>query len=229
MLIPQAGISTKAGVGFKVGDWAQYVDTCFWNSDNPEAIEPSYIKDINNLKWRILTVEAISGTTITVSMTKYFENDTHSTGTYSTDVATGKGDPEVGFHIVPALLDKGDAVYESGLRINNSTTKEMAGVNREVNYAGMRIEVEGTTNFEYYWDKTTGILCSSLTSDTYSSLEGYTTVTWIHTKIIDTNIWGAENGPQPAGIEWWKPAILLIAISTVLVLITRRYKPRSHK
>jgi hypothetical protein len=229
LLLSEAGVSAKASVGLKVGDWAKYVDTCVWNSENPEASEPDYVKDINNVRWRILTVEAISGTTITASMTEYFENDTQSTGTYSTDVATGKGDPEIGFHVVPPLLDKGDSVYGSGLRINYSTTKEMAGVNRDVNYAGMTIEIEGVTVFEYYWDKTTGILCSSATFDTYLSLGGYMTTTWIQTQIIETNIWSAENGPQPAGIEWWKPVIILIAISTVLVLIAKRYKPRKHK
>ena len=221
-------VSAGTYVGVEVGYWAKYRDICIWNSENPEAVEPSYVKDIENTKWRTVTVQAISGTTVTISVTRYFKNDTQETDTYSGDIVTGEGDDEFVFQIVPARLREGDVIWQSNLQINYTIGKEFAGVNRDTNYAGVTLKLEFVMIFEYYWDKTTGILCKSLLFDT-EFWEGYKTTTWIETDLIETNIWHAENGLQPAGIEWWQPVIVVAVISAALILIRRKRRSKRRR
>ncbi len=228
MLFYETEVSAETYVGVKVGNWVKYSDICIWGSTNPEVIEPSYIKDIKNTKWRILTVQAISGTNVTISVTRYFENDTQRIDTYSVDVATGKGDPEIGFQILPAGLGEGDAIFQSGLRINYTASKEFAGVKREVNYAGLTISIEGVTVLEYYWDKTTGILCSSVMFDTVFP-QGFETTTLIQTKMIETNIWDVENESQPTEIEWWQTVVVAIIISAIIISAVLMFIKKKRK
>lgn len=221
-------VSAGTYVGVEVGYWAKYRDICIWNSENPEAVEPSYVKDIENTKWRTVTVQGISGTTVTISVTRYFKNDTQETDTYSGDIATGEGDDEFVFQIVPAHLREGDLVCQSPLRINYTIGREFAGVNRDVNYAGVTLRVETVIMLEYYWDKTTGILCASLAFNIEFS-QGYKTTTWMQTNMIETNIWHAENELQPTGIEWWQPVIVVVMISAALILIRRKRRSKRRR
>lgn len=217
-------------VGVKVDDWAKYRDTCLWSSEDPNAIEPAYYKELKNREWRKLTVQAISYTTITVSVATRFKNDTQKTDVYISDVAAGSGDSEFGWQIIPSGLSKGDRISQNprAIILNDTMSKEFAGATREANYAGFSIEVEGVTLFEYYWDKQSGILCAMLTYD-ISYSEGYRTETLIHTEILETNLWQAEADGDSGGIELWQVIIVVIVISAVLLIVRSKHKSRRRK
>lgn len=219
-------------IGVKVGDWTKYRDTCIWSSENPEAIEPPYYKELKNIEWRNLTIQTISYTTITISVTTRFKNDTQKTDIYSSDIATGSGDYEFAWQIIPSGLNKGDKISQTprAITLNDTMSKEFAGATREVNYAGFSIEGEGVTLYEYYWDKQSGILCAKLIYNVFYS-KGYTTEILMHTEIIETNLWQAkaESEGDSDGIELWQMIIVVIAILAVVLMIKRKHKSRRRK
>lgn len=228
ILITEIQFSASADIGVKVGYWAKYRDGCLWSSNDPEAIEPSYVKVITNTKWRTVSVEAISGTNVTISVTRHFKNDTQETKTYSANIASGKRDDEFEFQIVPPDLWIGDTIWQTTLSINDTKLEQFAGRTREINYAGVSIPLEGMTIFEYKWDKTTGVLCASVTFDTLFR-QGFTTTTWIETEMIETNMWQPETHSEPAAITWWQPLILIIVVSSAFLLIIWKLRPKRRK
>jgi len=222
-------VSTQASVGVKVDQWAKYNITAEWRSKSPNASMPTYWNDLKNSKWETVTVQKISGTNITILVTTDFINKTQKNSLYWGDIATNQGSMEFGFQIIPVGLSVGDTVRQSRLSINYTETKEFAGQNREVNYAGLIIQGEGETRYEFKWDKETGILCASVTLDTFPDSQGYWTNTLLEKKLIETNIWQAQTSSPQTWEQWAPPLVIATLVLITFILITRRSKAKRRR
>jgi len=230
ILSVQTQVSLQAAVGVSVGQWAKYSISAQWLSENPNATTPAFWKTLMDTRWETVTVRQISGTNITILIARTFENETQAIDNYWGDIAANRGDDEFELRIVSARLEDGDTVRQTSMTINYTTFKEYAGQNREVNYGGQTIRAEGVTNYEFYWDKETGILCASIVTDTYSQ-EGYLTQALLQRKIEETNLWQPQpSSPQP-WLTWVAPIAVIAATIIVLTSIelSRRKKPRRRR
>jgi len=212
-----------------VGHWAKYSVIASWKSEDPNATMPTYWKELMNIKWETVTVFRISGTNITILLTTIFKDATQKNDTYWGDVTTSVGQDEFGFRIIAAGLSKGDTVRQSMLSINYTTSKEFAGENREVNYAGLSIKAEGVTLYEYYWDRSTGILCASFMTDMFLQ-EGYVTTTLLQKKIVETNLWQVQTASSDPWMQWGASIIIvtIVIVATITFLLIRT-KPKPKK
>jgi len=228
--------SSETSVGVKADDWTKYKITATWNSENPNATEPRSVIDSKNTEWKVITVEKVFGTNVTIQVTTRFRNGTQQDAVYTSNVTsalTASGDDSnFGFRIIPAGLSKGESVRQSRIVINDTITKEFLGENREVNYAGLRLLVEGVTNYEYYWDRQTGFLLKSLYFDIAYDSEGYQSATWIETDITQTNLWQTQSPQEPpqespqSWLQWGPPMVIATIVLVAFLLIKSRPKTK---
>lgn len=230
ILSAQTQVSTQVSVGVRIGQWARYSISAQWISEDPNATTPAFWETLMDTRWETVTIHQISGTNITILLATVFENETQAIDNYWGDIAANRGDDEFELRIISAGLRDGDNVRQSSMTINYTTFKEYAGQNREVNYGGQTIRAEGVTNYEFYWDRETGILCASIVTDTYSQ-EGYLTQALLQRKIEETNLWQPQpSSPQP-WLQWAAP-LAVVAVTIIVLLsieLSRRKKPRRRR
>jgi len=133
---------------------------------------------INQLKeqtyWINVTVITISGDLLTLSAVSYNSTDISSNSTILLNFATGESSPGGAQRIfVPANLNAGDSIYleypnNQTFTINNTVITNYLGtplltnllsydeIKNNSNYATVTANV--TTHWEFYWDRTTGVL-----------------------------------------------------------------------
>ena len=192
---PILALPEERTVGVEVGDWIKYGNiTVLWNSTDPYAELPSEVAAINNTQWFEVIVDAISYTNVTYVQTAHFTNDTEQVRTEYIDIDTG-----VGSHnellLISASLGQGDSIFTSfpyvDWKINETTLLSYLGQNRETNHWNWTTSENIPEGFEeeninYYWDKTTGVLCEAqiqLKNQTSHFLS-------ISFEIFQTNLWG---------------------------------------
>jgi len=189
----------------KVGDWVKY--------------EYVTIVAAGQHPWVKFEVQKVEGTKVTVLWTTGVPSGASipsgmpTTGlTVSWDVTTGLS--AFSYFIIHANAKVGDSVSVMGLpisQIKGETTRTYAGASRTVvytSYSALGLE------YEYYWDKETGVLLE------YSCTVGGVELTM---KAVETNLWQTGFG----GIPLWIIGVIvaIIAIVTIVIVVSLRKKP----
>ena len=194
-------VSVKAGdVGIKTGDWIK-VEYTFtgWPAGDPYP------------EWLKLEFLSVEGTNATVRATLHISDGTEQSDTAPVDVVAGGEALGLSGFVISANLTTGDSIHMTGyvdLVIEGETTKTYAGARRTIVYASFsQYEVQ----FNYYWDKLTGVIVEA--STTYPDI----TVT---AKITETNMWEATTIRMP----WWPWIIVVVAavVGIVIFFVRRR-------
>lgn len=193
-------LSIERKVGVKVGDWVEYGNfNVIWDSTDPGAQLPPDLEFLTNTLWIKTATQAISGTNITFEFTIHLGNGTEQTNTWSIDVDAGRGFP---FYFISANLSAGDTTYGGDVNyppgpiINATLHVEYLGQHRETNHLNITRFFEdfhGWKNYHesynYYWDRTTGILTQYSYQRSYlSGTENYSTSALTSFRIVDTNV-----------------------------------------
>jgi len=219
-LVVGASAQTRT-VGVSVGNKFRYSPTVSWSSNDTSATPSSDLVDANNTLWGEVTVTGISGTNITTQITNHYKNGTEATpmGGWK-DVNTGAGNMTI--FVISANLTAGDSVYTSSSWIINETVlRTYSSVERETNHLNMTLS-DGTqiTGYDFYWDKSTGVLVETL-QETTNQTGTYTTRSSEDLQIISSNVWTVPEFPT------WTPALLiLIALTSVTIVIARQRQPK---
>jgi hypothetical protein len=163
---------------------------------------------INQLKeqtyWINVTVITISGDLLTLSAVSYNSTDISSNSTILLNFATGESSPGGAQRIfVPANLNAGDSIYleypnNQTFTINNTVITNYLGtplltnllsydeIKNNSSYATVTANV--TTHWEFYWDRTTGVLVefnyTAYTSRTTGNSDSLTLAQNIDLKIL---------------------------------------------
>lgn len=206
---PAAATSVEVVVGVDVGDWVKYDIAATWMSSLDGEPPPELI-EINKTEWVKNIVLATSGTNITFQRVVHYKDGNETTSIEYVDVKTGDSSDVGTFVFIPSNLAKDDMVHASLTEhyyINETVFRRYMGVTRETNHLNVSTVYYETQSLvtiftaNYYWDKTTGVLCER--PGAYASyIEGVTTSLSISEKIVDTNLWepdmppAAEAGPD---------------------------------
>ncbi len=166
-------VYAETSVGIKSGDWIEYEFTV---KGAPPPSMPQRVK-----------AECLSvvGTTVTLSMTMHMGDGTEHMETMIVNVASGSGNATFQV-LIPANSKAGDTikvVNYGDLTIAGETTGTYAGASRTIVYASLS---QGNMQFNYRWDKQTGVLVEiSLTQGAASAAY----------KADSTNLWQASSNP----------------------------------
>ncbi|MDH7478362.1 MAG: hypothetical protein QHH17_08295 [Candidatus Bathyarchaeota archaeon] len=186
----------EAQVGVKTGDWIRcdYVSGGTLPNDAPQ--------------WVKVECLSVAGTTATLRITTHFGSGAEQTEIMVWDVASGTGN--LTFQaLIPANSKTGDTikVLEDGsVTIAGEKTGTYAGATRTVVYATL---TQGDMQFNYCWDKETGVLVE------ITLIQGSTSATY---KATSTNIWQAS-ASNPLTLPSLSIEILSISISIIVAIV----------
>ena len=235
ILIIFASTVSGATVGVQKDEWAKYGDfSASWTGQKPPGID-----EFANTEWAKVTVQSISGTTVTVESITHYKNGTEKTTTESGDIATGSGD--LSFFIIPANLGRGDVIplNVSGVPggvspvINDTVTRTYAGAQREVNYWGYYVSnvsavYNFTADFDIYWDKAKGVLCElsmSISTSVSTPYLNYTISYAMRMKINETSMWAGGIIPGVPNYMLY----IIIAVVAIVIIVAAVFVMRKRK
>jgi len=220
-LVVSASAQTRT-VGVSVGNKFRYGNTVGWSSNDPSANVTSYIGEANSTEWGEITVTGISSTNITGQYITHYKNGTETTNGGWMDVNTGAGNMTM--FAISANLAQGDSVYTSSYStwfINETVPKTYSNSARDTNHLNLTsLSQPLSMRFNFYWDKSTGILVEQLREIT-NQTGAYTTAVSLHTQIISSNVWTVPEFPTSISA-----VLILIAVTSATIVIARRRQPR---
>ena len=197
-------VLAESAVGVEVGDWIKYDLIATFVSDDPNAQLPPELVEMNDTESIKNVVVAISDTKITFERVVHYRNGNETKSVEYVDVESGESSPNGSLMFIPSNLGKDDFVHASlaeHYSINETIRRTYMGAPRDINHLNVSTTYYGESGFtvinaNYYWDRTTGILCER--PGMLVTFDGtYTTSFAISEKIVDTNIWVGKPDTQP--------------------------------
>jgi uncharacterized membrane protein (DUF485 family) len=212
-------------LGVKEGDWASYEVASAWDSTITNDTAPQYALDVNQTTWKIQVEEVISTEKIKVLVIKELENGTNRR-ILEGNVRNGSGN--LGLWVIRKNLNVGDFLLEGeGVKVNETEPHLFAGINRLTVYAWFNEEKVGSiTEYAFFWDRSTGILCGQIVSTLHIIDDEVVARTTIRLKIVNTNLWGSSvNNSWFLGLL----AFIIVVVLAVIVFAWNRRKLRKRK
>jgi hypothetical protein len=226
-----AAFAQKPGVS--VGNGFVYRLRSSWASNDPNAVMPNGLADINMTDYYKVTVTAVSGANVSIHTQWHHRNgtDVETDGSVSTETTTYQG----GFWaIIASNLNEEDRVHpnfnQDQSSINETVMWDYGGYKRETNHLDLEFvyeesDIPGSTYTEHvstYFDKQTGALIQLEDTHTYHNPDMAFAVTW---ELVSQNAWtGPEENqalPLPPII-----AIAIVALVTISLLAALLYRKK---
>jgi hypothetical protein len=209
------------------GNTFTYDVNAFWSSNDPSAVAPADLLDINKTEYYRVTITAVSGAEITTQSVWHFTNGTETSTVGTINVETGVTNG--GFWaIVAGNLGVNDRLHPSGsnyITVNETGTRDYLGGARETNHLILNLQGSDTGGdyveyVDYYFDKITGMLVQLNDAKVYSSPTMTITTFW---KIKDSNVWVVPEFPSTLIVP------LLMAITMLAVIVYKKKHASSLK
>jgi hypothetical protein len=188
--------SAEIAVGVKKGYWIEYHVTA--TGDVPEG---------HDITWSKIEVTDVEGKNISVTITSRDSDKIELSENHTLNLETGQiGDS----FIIPANLNAGEnfTSLEGNITISEVKEKSYAGATRKIVYAN-------TSQTQFYWDRSTGVLVEA-----YSSYPDPDFA--ISTKVERTNMWQA----QIFGID---PFVFTVPIIATVIAVLAFFMIRKVK
>ena len=187
-------VSAEIEVGVKQGHWIEYKVTA------TGAVPAGH-----DVTWSRLEVTDVDGKNVSIEITSRYSDDVLFSENHTLNLATGQMGENF---IIPANLNVGEnfTSNEGNITITAVKEKTYAGANRNVVYAN-------TSETEFYWDKSTGVLVEADSS--YPDFS-------ITTKVERTNMWQA----QIFGID---PFVFSVPIIAMVIAVLAFFMIRKVK
>jgi hypothetical protein len=211
-------------VGVRKGDSFTYYMGAEYTSNvaNATVTVPEF--EANNTDWVRIDITGSNGTIITSFYTLHYKNGTDQTLNGQTDIAQNTWNnpaPEFrGVPICPANLQAGDEASTLQLSINQTTTQNILGQNRQLNHITWNNTIE---HGDIYFDKTTGMLVDMYRAHAFINTQTGEIVTKADIiKLTKTNAW--QNDTFSANSVYL--TALALTISLTVMIIARKYSPK---
>jgi len=217
------------------GDWAVYsartLAVCLADANDEKVKEQiEYYKNINNTVWN-LTIHIVNYPNVAFSITKNLKNENVSEN-YEGNVETGT--PDIDMWIISSNLSVHDPVYlhenYSKFLIEDRALHTFANATRDVLYAPANQSQSENfeSNFGFFWDRETGILCGiSSTLKYYDENNHLALIIMINIDIVDTSLW-MKTTPRNDESNW-PVTITLIVLISILIVTLMLFRKRKKK
>jgi hypothetical protein len=210
--------------GVEAGNQFVYGILVNWQSNDPNATIPSYLQDLNETQFWMVTITDVLGTNVTGQTVQHFKNGTEQQNNGYADVDTGVG-TNLTMWVIAANLNANDSIYTTGYYsnwiINETIFMTYPGGIRETNHFNVTMTYSaGNTTLQQseniYWDKPTGVVTEL--SVEFSNQTGlYLTTMNYGVQITASNVWVIPEYPT-----WIPVLILLITITSITVIRKRK-------
>jgi len=195
-------VSAKNSVGVKPGDWVEY-NVSFTGTPPPE----------HDAVWARMEVGTVEGARVIATFTSRLANETTLNVVEDLDFEAGR---LIDLFIIPSDLDVGDTFHDQAVgdvTIDSVEIRAGAGASRTLVHAE-------TSDTQWYWDRSTGVVVEARTSNPVYTLDTVASV---------TSLWN----PQILGLDsnvFYAVVILVAGIvaSAVVGLMFLRKRKRSQ-
>jgi len=182
------------------GNTFSYDVTAFWSSNDPSAVVPADLLEINQTEYYRVTISAVSGAEITTETVWHFTNGTETSSFGTINVETGISTGEF-WAIVAGNLGVNDRLHPSGqnyITVNETVMRDYLGGARETNHLILTLQDSDDTgdfieHVDYYFDKQAGMLVQLNDAKVYSNPTMTITNFW---KIKESNVWVVPEFPS---------------------------------
>jgi len=226
VLILTSVVAQERIVGVNVGDWFRYGDiTVNWSSNDPNATLPPNSEKLNETEWMLLSVENVSGTTITFQSTWHFKNGTEKIESGYINIDTGDTE-NMGGAAISANLEANDTLYTAyASKINETVVRTYPDSVRETNHLNVTLEESLMQYYHYrsdnlYWDKQTGILVEQYVEE-IEQTEEYLTTYSASVRITESSVWVIPEFPIRTSM------LLILIVLTVAIVLYKRRLPKT--
>lgn len=215
MLFAQAQV-----IGVAKDNFFEYNMVAHWNSISTSA--PAELLELNQTAVVRVTVNSVSGSVISTKVSTHFVNGTDATVDGSCNIDTGEC---IGLPFIAANLGKNDLVNPSASEawyINETISRAYKDGPRETNH--LKLQYNDTIQdlgqlirvYDYYFDKSTGVLVEYTTETSYSDITGVT-----QSNLLASNVWNVgDNVPVQFGDSGaGSPTTLYIAVAATGIII----------
>jgi hypothetical protein len=214
--------------GVYQGNVFTYDVTASWSSNDPNAVVPADLLDINKTEYYQVTITAVSGSEITTQSVWHFTNGTETTSSGTINVETGATTDEGFWLIAAGNLGVNDRLQTSGpnyFYVNTTVMRDYVGGARETNQLtftlpGSDVAGDFIEYVDYYFDKQTGMLVQLNDAKVYSNPTTTITRFW---KIKDSNVWVVPEFPSALIMP------LLMAITMLALIVYKKKHAGSTK
>ena len=230
---------TQTVVGVTQGNVFEYdMSTSF--SSTSTSTPPAELVELNQTEWLRVTVTGVSGSQILTQITTHYRNGTEISSDGSSDIETGEGSGGPPF--IGADLGKNDQINPSASEpwyINETVTRTYNDAPRETNHLRLEHTEESDTVgeftqiYDYYFDKSTGVLVEYTSEFSYTGLTSIT-----RSKLTSSNVWLVH---RDGGIQQDSPtdpsttmyvaaaavAITILIVAAAIILKKRKKKIKS--
>ena len=212
-------INVRATVsGVSQGNVFEYNMIAHWNSSTETV--PAEVLEVNQTKTITITVTEVSGSNVSTKITTSYLNGTKATADGFCNIDTGEC---VGLPFIGANLNKNDLVDPSAPEpwyVNETVTRTYQNDSRETNY--LKIEDNGsyedvgevTRTYEYYFDRSTGVLVEYTMEVSYGDTTSST-----ESKLLSSNVWTVNAALQPEDATSSSPDAWYIAATVVIIAV----------
>lgn len=179
-------------VGVKVGDWAKYKISIWWNET---YVKHPVVVERENVDSTKIEVKKINNLNITIELTTYYKNG--STPTTETREGNIETQEDLGNLIIGAGLnvdDKTSSDPEKSVSIQSRNQLSFAGRTREVVYGNWVSpgDVSEQTTIQAYWDRETGMQCGISRLEATTQQGALADLFAEQSVMIETNLWSPE-------------------------------------
>ena len=221
-------------VGVAKGDTFRYGYTCYYNSNNPNAVAPSSFSSINQTDYFMISVTGVSGSSVNFDTTLRGSNGSSSTGACSMNVGTGMvsvsgyGGPgaETSFFFMARNVGMMGRMFPSSNdspTINDTVMMSYVGGQRLTDHFDRSTVMNGmTVNSDFYFDQATGMMVEWRQQTIQISGSVLTNSTQMM-KITSSSIWAVPEFPT-----FIVPAFAAVLFSTLAVSVIVKFKSK-HK
>jgi len=217
-------------VGVAKGDVFRYSYTCYFNSNNPNAVPPASFSSINQTDYFMISVTGVSGSSINFDTTLRGSNGSSSQGVCSMNVSTGMvsvsgyGGPgaETSFYFMGrniGMMDKMFSSASSSPTVNETVMMSYVGGQRLTDHFDTITVLNGTTvTSDFYIDQATGTMVE-WRQQTIQTSDSVLTNSTQMMKITASSIWAVPEFPT-----FFVPAFTVALFSALAVSVIIKFK-----
>jgi hypothetical protein len=217
-------------IGVSKGDMFYYDYTCYFNSNNPNAVPPASFSWINQTGYFMINVTGVSGSSVNFESNMHGLNGSNALGVCSMNIGTGMtsisgygGPTEANnFYFMARNVGMMGKMFPSNLTsptINGTLMMNYASGQRLTNHFNTSSTQNGTVvNSDFYFDQDTGMMVQwrQETIQTSGTLQTNSTQ---YMKMTSSSVWTVPEFPTPAIVLTFG---VLALFSITIVLLKRK-------
>ncbi len=221
------------GVGVGSGDVFSYGYTCYFGTNDPNAVPPIAFSWINQTEYFLVNVTQVSGSVVSFDTTLHLLNGSIIAGRGSMDVGNGMSSMSgyspmgtYGYYFMSSNVGMMGRMFLSssiGPTVNGTLMMNYSGGQRSTDYLSLVVNQNGMMNeSDFYFDQSTGAMVEWHQQTVQTSSNFLTNSTQV-LNLTSSSVWAVPEFPI------FIISLVLIAVTVVLIAVVVAVRIRKNR